>query len=211
MSMGDRIRQLRTKKGWTQEELAMRLGLKKAAIQKYEKGYVENIKRTNIKRLAEIFGVTASCIMGLDGYPAASTHASVATEPSAVSLRLLPVLGTVPAGKPLFAEENVIGYELANADETKNGDYFYLRVTGDSMDGSRIQEGDLVLVKKQSYIENGQIAVVLINSDEATLKRVYVQGEQCILQADNPRYPPIAVRGEEIIIIGRVLKGTYAL
>lgn len=122
-------------------------------------------------------------------------------------LKRLPVLGTIRAGEPLFAEQHIVGYEYANADETKNGEYFYLKVTGDSMIGSRIQDGDLVLVKKQDYVdENGQIAVVLVNAEEATLKRVYLQKDQVMLQADNPKYAPMVLREAEIRIIGRVME-----
>ena len=179
MNMGERIKKLRLEKGWTQEELGKCIGLKKAAIQKYEKGYVENIKRPNIKLLADALGVTATYLMGWD-------DATFSAESPAV-------YPTAPT----------------DADETKNEDYFYLRVTGDSMVGSRIQEGDLVLVKKQNHIENGQVAVVMVNAEEATIKRVYVQGGQFILQADNPKYPPVAVPAGELIIIGRVIGGNY--
>lgn len=68
-----------------------------------------------------------------------------------------------------------------------------------------------MLVKKQDHIENGQIAVVLVNSEEATLKRAYTQGKQCILQADNPKYPPVVVPARELKIVGKVLKGNYTL
>ncbi|HSW65178.1 MAG TPA: S24 family peptidase [Dissulfurispiraceae bacterium] len=209
--MGDRIRKLRLDKGWTQEELGKHIGLQKAAIQKYEKGYVENIKRPNIKRLAEALGVTATYLMGLDDAVPCIAETPAPYSTYSANLRLLPVLGVVRAGAPLFADENIIGYEPANANEIKNGDYFYLRVTGDSMTGSRIQEGDLVLVKKQNYIENGQVAVVMVNTEEATLKRVYTQNEQYILQADNPKYPPVAVSASELSIIGRVIGGNYKL
>lgn len=193
MNMGERIKRLREEKGWTQEELGKLIGVQKAAIQKYEKGYVENIKRPNIMILAEALGVTATYLMCLDeSAPASGT-------------RLLPVLGVVRAGAPLFAGENVIGEAYANVSDTKNGDYFYLRVTGDSMTGSRIQEGDLVLVKKQNHIENGQVAVVMVNSEEATLKRVYAQGGRCLSLArhlcrSTPPTPPAPGRGLRLLV-----------
>lgn len=211
MNMGERIKKLREEKGWTQEELGKIIGVQRAAIQKYEKGYVENIKKTNIKLMAEALGVTATYLMGWDDAALIFAEPSASYSTDCANLRLLPVLGVVRAGAPLFAEENIIGYEPANADEIKNGDFFYLRVTGDSMTGSRIQEGDLVLVKKQNYIETGQIAVVLVNAEEATLKRVYAQDGQYILQADNPKYPPVAVAASDMVIIGRVIGGNYKL
>jgi len=79
-------------------------------------------------------------------------------------------------------------------------------VTGDSMSGSRIQPGDKVLVRKQDYLDNGQIAVVLVNDEEATLKRVKHIDEAIILYPDNPKYQPQIYRTEEVKILGRVVE-----
>ena len=207
--LAERLKREREKRGWTQVYMAKLLGITNGTLSGYERNYREPDLET-LDKITRVLGVSKDYLLN---NPAETSVAEAPTPylTDRANLRLLPVLGVVRAGAPLFAEENIIGYEPANADEIKNGDYFYLRVTGDSMTGSRIQEGDLVLVKKQTYIENGQIAVVMVNSEEATLKRVYVQGEQCILQADNPKYPPVAVPARDLQIIGRVLEGKYKL
>lgn len=122
------------------------------------------------------------------------------------NIKKLPILGIIRAGKPLFAEQNVIGYEFVDAESIKGGEFFFLKVTGDSMIGSRIQEGDLVLVRRQAEVENGEIAIVMVNSEDATLKRVYKQDNQIVLQADNPNYPPKVYKDRDVRIVGKVVK-----
>lgn len=116
----------------------------------------------------------------------------------------IPLLGTIACGEPIFAEENLDGYTLCPEDVEAD---FCLRCKGDSMIGARIQDGDIVYIKQQQTIENGEIAAVLID-DEATLKRVYKKGDSIILQPENPAYEPlIFVREEmnEIRILGKAV------
>ncbi|NSW92863.1 MAG: hypothetical protein HPY74_19855 [Firmicutes bacterium] len=124
----------------------------------------------------------------------------------------IPVLGVIRAGEPILAEQNIIGYEYAEKDELNGGEYFYLKVKGDSMNRSRIQEGDLVLVRRQSDVNSGEIAVVMVNSEEATLKRVIKANDMLILQPDsyNIEYKPIVfskkqIETNEIRILGKVI------
>ena len=118
----------------------------------------------------------------------------------------IPLLGRIPAGKPIYTEQNIIDYIDTPADNVRNGEYFYLQVSGDSMTGSRIQDGDHVLVKVQQDVESGQIAVVRVNSHDATLKRVKKIDGQVILYPDNPAYEPIIVKEEGAEIIGKVVE-----
>ncbi len=100
--------------------------------------------------------------------------------------RIKPIMGFVKAGYDLLADENIEGYiELGKADAS-SGDYF-LRITGDSMIGSHIYDGDLVYVKKCDYIKSGQIGIVLVG-DEVTIKKVYYKNDLMILEASNPKY-----------------------
>jgi len=122
------------------------------------------------------------------------------------SYRLVPVVGRVRAGDPSlafedFQEEIVLDRSLAGGNET-----FFLRVKGDSMIGDHIRDGDLALVVPQSVVENGEIAVVLID-DEATVKRVFSEGETLRLQPSNPTVDPIVVdRGKgRVTIVGKVV------
>lgn len=118
----------------------------------------------------------------------------------------IPVLGSIKAGYDLLASQQIIGYELLPQDFVKEGEYFFLRVTGDSMIEDGIREGFRVLVKRQDFVDQGKIAVVLINSDEATLKRVYYQDGVVILQASNRNIPPMVLPLDKVRIQGQVTK-----
>lgn len=106
----------------------------------------------------------------------------------------IPLLGTIACGEPILAEENLEGYVEA-ADEVEAN--FALRCRGDSMINARILDGDLVYIREQPDVENGEIAAVLIG-DEATLKRVYKYPGQVVLQPENPQYPPLVYSGEQL-------------
>lgn len=124
------------------------------------------------------------------------------------SITLLPVVGTIRAGQPIYAEENIIGYEPINPESIKSGKYFFLLIEGDSMKGSGIVSGSFALVRKQAQVENGEIAVVMVDDENATIKRVYYNEKTntVTLQPDNPEYNPQTYRIEDIHIIGKVVR-----
>jgi SOS regulatory protein LexA len=128
-------------------------------------------------------------------------------EPISTTIRV-PVLGFIAAGQPILAEDNVDEWtEIPNMWNLKQGEVIVLKVKGDSMIGSRIFEGDKVVVKIQPEVENGEIAVVNVNGDEATLKRVKkTDNGQVILYPDNPKYEPIFINNEGARIIGKVIQ-----
>ena len=109
--------------------------------------------------------------------------------------RRIPILGRIHAGAPLAAVENIEGHDYADVPEGE--EYFFLRVKGDSMINAGINTGDLVLVKQQSCAENGNIVVCMVNGDETTLKRYFLQGETVILQPENSDYTPVIVPRKE--------------
>ena len=119
---------------------------------------------------------------------------------------MVPILGTVRAGLPIFASENIIGYERMSADTVKNGEYFYLSVIGDSMIDANIFPGGRVFVRKQDWVDSGQIAIVLVNGDEATMKKVKWANDKIILYAANAKYEPQIYDVRDIKILGRVIK-----
>lgn len=125
-----------------------------------------------------------------------------------VSVLRVPVLGYIAAGQPILAQEHIEEWtEIPNMWSLKEKEVIVLKVKGDSMIGSRIFEGDKVVVKLQSDVENGEIAVVNVNGDEATLKRVKkTENGQVILYPDNPRYEPTFVNNEQARIIGKVIQ-----
>ena len=198
MEFKDVLRQQRIAHGLTQQELGEKVGLKKEAIYKYEKGIVVNPKRSLIEKLAIIFNVSPSYLLGIDGN----------IETKAVRI---PVLGRVVAGIPIEATENILGYEEITERMACTGEYFALRIKGDSM-FPNICNGDTVIVKKQETVESGDIAIVLINGNEATVKKVKFNSNGITLIGFNLSvYEPHFYTSDEIskypvTIIGKVVE-----
>jgi repressor LexA len=124
-------------------------------------------------------------------------------QPVLASVREIPILGKVPAGKPFLSEENIEGL-LTMPSDMGSGKLFALQVKGDSMIGAGILDGDRVIVKQQGTAENGDIVCALING-EATLKRFYKKAGVITLKAENNEYPPITISEGEFRIAGRVV------
>lgn len=164
MEMGERIKFLRQKMGLTQEELGKYIGVKKAAIMKYEKGNVKNMKRSTIATLSKLFNVSPSYLMCMDE-PKFDKFGN--------SVVLIPLLGIVKAGYDYLAEENWQGTVEIKEELAKTGDFFALKIKGNSM-FETLWENDIVAVKKQDFANDGDIAVVLINGDEATVKKIKI-------------------------------------
>lgn len=187
MTTGERIRQLRIEKDMTQEMLGEKIGVKKAAIYKYENGLVVNLKRDIIEKLANVLEVSPSYLMGLDDIK----DVPQGFQP-VPSMKKIPRVGRIACGTPILAEENVEEYD--SVPEHWKAD-FTLVCVGDSM-APKIQDGDLVAIRQQEMVENGQIAAVLIDN-EATLKRIYVYPDKLILRPENPNYEPIVIMNGE--------------
>ena len=120
----------------------------------------------------------------------------------------VPVIGKIAAGSAITAEENVEGYvTVENTWNLGKHDLFALKIKGDSMINSRINDGDIVIIKKQPDVENGEIAAVLVNESEATLKKVkkYENGETWLFPA-NDKYAPIRIENENARILGKVIQ-----
>ncbi|MCK5116805.1 MAG: repressor LexA [Candidatus Aegiribacteria sp.] len=120
-------------------------------------------------------------------------------------IRNVPLVGTVAAGLPLLAEENIEDYLPVSADMARTEGIFFLRVNGDSMTGAAILDGDLVLVRPQPFVEQGEIAVVRIG-EEATVKRFFKFNTRIELHSENPDFEPIVYwdEDEDIRIVGKV-------
>lgn len=121
------------------------------------------------------------------------------------STKKIPVIGTIAAGEPILAVENI--EEYIDLDEKISAD-FALRVKGDSMVGANIFDGDIVFIRKQSDVDDGEIAAVIID-DSATLKRVFKFENKAVLRAENPKYKPILLNGDKSVYI--VGKAVYKL
>ncbi len=120
---------------------------------------------------------------------------------SRVQCRYVPIIGRIRAGKPLLAEENMEGYFPLPAEFAAGGEYFILRVEGESMSGAGIHDGDFVIVRQQQTVENGEIAALLLG-EEATVKRFYREKDYFRLQPENEQFEPILTR--EVEVLGKV-------
>ena len=203
MDMGERIKYLRSLKGWTQEELGAKVGMQKSAIAKYEKGNVENMKRSVIKKMSELFEVSPSYLMALDELDKLSNIKYVE------EMIDIPVIGTIACGEPITAVQNVAYYKTYNKSNLPSGELYLLEAKGDSMEPN-IPNKSLVLCRVQNDVENGEIAAVLLNGDtEGTLKRVRKIDGIVLLEAVNPAYPPILVNADNPArIIGKAIEFT---
>lgn len=194
-----KLRELRKAKGLTLDELALQIGTSKQTIHRYENGVISNIPPKKIESLAVALGTTPSELMGWE-------EDGTVKDAAPLALKKIPMLGEIACGEPIYAaEERGSFVTLGGAIDAD----FCLRAHGDSMTGARIYDGDIVFIKQQSLVNNGEIAAVIIG-DEATLKRVYFYpGEgKLILSPENPRYAPLVyVKSEldEVKILGKAV------
>lgn len=185
MSFPENLRFARARAGLTQAQVADRMGISYSTYACYETGK-RKPNPEKIKRLATILNTSADRMLGTEAY--------VEGDPMPATVRR-PRLGAIACGDPILAEQNIEGYDLV-PDYIKCD--FTLVCRGDSMTGARIYDGDIVCIRQQAEVENGQIAAVLVNGEEATLKRFYFSDGVVTLQAENPAYPPIVFTGEDV-------------
>lgn len=189
MTMGERIRQLRKSMDLTQEELGKYVGIKKAAIAKYEKGNVQNMKRTTIEKLSHLFNVNPSYLMGLDDINNSNNSSKRTIK--------IPILGYIRAGVPIEAVEEILGEYSISEKTAKKGAFFALKVKGDSM-FPYILENDVVVFKKQNSCQSGQVCAVIVNGDDATIKKIKLDETGIALIPFNPIFPQLHFTNEEI-------------
>lgn len=196
MMFKDELKKLRQKYGLTQEELAQKMGLSKSTISMYENGNrVPSLEQ--LEAFADFFHADLNILTGKE----AVLPENILPLPT---MRTLPLLGTIACGAPILAQQNI--EEQIDVPEHIRAD-FALRCKGDSMVGARIHNGDIVYIRKQPDVDNGEIAAVLIE-EEATLKRVYKYPNKVVLSAENPAYEPLVYTGielEQIRILGKAV------
>ena len=195
MTIGKKIARLRKKLGMTQVYLADKANITSQMLSKYETDIVTNIPTDKLERIAEALHTTPTYLMGWEDTPSNTEIAVEDVHP--IDTKEFRVLGEIACGFPTYAEEDYETYIEASSDI--NAD-FCLIARGDSMTGVRINDGDVVFIKEQSIVENGQIAAVIINN-EATLKTWYFYPEEkkLILNPENPKYPPLVFIGEQLV------------
>ncbi|HEI6647782.1 TPA: helix-turn-helix domain-containing protein [Staphylococcus aureus] len=193
------IKSRRKELNLTLEQVGDLVGVGKSTVRKWETGDIENMKRDKIVKLAKALRVSPSYIMGIeDEEPQLET----------IPVKKIPVVSKISAGMPIYTEENLIDYiYFATKNLNSNKEEFGLQVSGDSMD-KLFQDGDVVVVEKDSTVENGQLGVVLVNGYNGTVKRIRYNNDQIILipESNNPsHYPQVYGKDDEVKIVGRVV------
>ena len=191
-----RIKSAREDLKLTKRELAKRIGVHESSINKYEKGLVD-IPLSKISELSRVLNVTEAYLMGWED------------EQKPQGLQI-PVLGTVAAGIPISAVEDILDYEEIPQSWENQGEFFGLRIKGDSMQ-PKMDDGDVVIVRQQSDANSGDTVIVLVNGDDATCKRLEKTDNGIMLVSTNPKYPPMFYSLEDIqtkpvVILGKVVE-----
>lgn len=194
-----RLKELRINKGYSQQKLADKVGVSRSTISMWE---INSSQPDNemLIRLALLFEVSTDYLLGRTDERTPSKSKGIK----------IPVLGTVVAGIPIDAVEEILDYEEITPELAATGEFFALRVKGSSME-PRIMEGDVVIVRKQETADTGDIAIVLVNGDEATVKKIRITPEGITLIALNPTYSPLFYTSAEVDslpvrIIGKVVE-----
>ena len=193
MKSNERIKKCRLECGLTLLELSKMLGVTESTVQRYESGEIKNPKQETLLGMAKIFGCSTGYLMG----GADDSAIQKDSHPG------LPLLGKIAAGQPIIADGDCEFF--SPIDDTKAD--FCLRVRGDSMIGAGIKDGDIVFIRRQPSVDDGEIAAVLIE-DEATLKRVYITDDSVTLISENPKYKPMVYTKKQcknIRILGKAV------
>lgn len=200
------LKELMDREGTTNTQLANAVDVSLSAVGKWLSGNV--LPRVNVQlKVADYYGVERADLFALkEGANHESLPPDLPSNILPITKKKFPLLGNIACGEPIFADEDFEGYVEAGADIDAD---FCLRASGDSMVGARIHDGDIVFIKQQPIVDNGQIAAVLIEN-EATLKRFYYDqaSDTVQLMAENPSYAPIVKMKsdlEDIRILGRAI------
>ena len=204
MDLGNLIKTLRKKNGYTQKELAKVLNLSPTAISAWELN-ANKPMMDKLSMMSKLFDVPISTFYRFEDKPTNIIEVSQRTVN-------IPVLGEIACGQPIMVKENFEDYRTAIEDNLPAGDLVYLQAKGDSMYPT-IPDGSMVLVRIQEEVENGEIAAITFNLNaHATLKRVKKQGGVTFLMPDNPAHDPIIItRDNPVRIIGKAIRSEQKL
>lgn len=203
---GDRLFRLRKENDLTIDEFTHEMSkrfpeskLSKPMVSRYENNVHKPQRFSLVQEIAEFYGVTTDFLMG-------RTDDKYEKLDNINPYKKIPLLGSIAAGIPILAQETIEGYEYVPANMKVD---FCLRIKGDSMINARIIDGDLVFIRQQSDVENGEIAAVLVDGEDATLKRVHKGTGTVTLHAENPNYPDqVFTRRDmrQVSIIGKAVR-----
>ena len=199
-SIGERIKKSRIAKSLTQDDVAKLMDVTRGAVANWEHNRSLPPAK-NFPRLAQILGVSASYLQMESDYPIANEI------PLPEDLLKIPIIATVKCGVNGLAFEEDGGY--INVEKKHGEDLRAFRCKGDSMIGAGIYDGDVAIVRIQDAVESGELAIVVINGNEGTLKKVHIQDDAIILESANPLFPPRVFTGVDkaiVHIVGKVIE-----
>ena len=204
MEIKDILSQRRKELSMTMKQVADKVGVSEGTISRWESGKIADMRRDKIMAYAQALNISPAIIMGWDNVDSSSTSESIHAG------KRIPVLGSVAAGIPIDAIEDVLDWEDISEDMAKTGEFFGLRIKGDSMQ-PRIVEGDVVIVRQQPDADSGDVVIVQVNGDKATCKRLAKYSSGISLISFNPAYEPMNYTNEQIerllvTIIGKVVE-----
>lgn len=222
MTVGERIKQRRLELNMTVDEVAAKLGKNRATVYRYESNDIENLPTAVLVPLAKVLETTPAELMGWQGKTKEIVISSdvkkgvrkvidnAMSEAGLSYSKVIPVYSRVAAGIPLEASGEIVDAEEIPVALARTGDYFGLRVQGDSME-PKISNGDTVIVRKQEDAESGELVVVLVNGHDATLKKLKKLQNGIMLISSNPAYDPIIYTAEDVKtlpvqIVGKVVE-----
>lgn len=205
-SLAEVLSTRRKELGLTLLQIAEKMNVSEATVQRWESGNIKSLRHEKIGRLADILHVTPSMLMGWEEISEAMPS-NILPLPNTYKV---PLVGNIACGQPITAIEDI--EEIVDVPDYIHAD-FALRCKGDSMINARIFNGDIVYIRKQEEVENGEIAAVRIE-DEATLKKVYLYPDKIILEAANPTFKSLIYREEEmnnVQILGKAVAFTSVI
>lgn len=201
MTIGERIKKRRNELRLSADEVAKALGKNRATIYRYESNDIEKLPTEVLEPLARVLQTTPAALMGWSDDPEPS---KIYDNIFPIKTQRIPLLGKIACGEPIFADQERDQYIFADEDIKAD---FALQAKGDSMINARIYDGDIVFIRSQPIVNDGEIAAVLID-DEATLKRVYIEDDRITLVAENPKYKPIIIAENDhqnVKILGKAI------
>lgn len=207
MSVGERMKARRKQIGMSAEQIAEQLNISPSTVYRYENGDIEKMGIDKLTPIAKALRTTPAYLMGWDTSEKSSLPPDAIPFDPAKGHRI-PILGRISAGLPLYAEEHIEGYTVT--DLNGGAEYFGLRVRGDSMNAIGINDGYIIIVRRQEEVEQGEIAVVMVGEEDATVKRFYSSDTTVTLmpQSTNLEHKPqmYDLRKTNIRILGKVVE-----
>lgn len=213
MKIYERIKQRRKEIGLSAEQVAEKLNVSPATIYRYEKNDIKKFPTEILEPLAKVLKTTPAYLMGWEDIardnPITDEEYGKMVR-AAIKSKKIPVLGKVIAGIPIDAVEEILDYEEISEEMSRQGEFFALQIKGDSME-PKFSEGDVVIVRKQEDVDNGDIAIVLVNGYEATVKKIKKFEGGINLIPTNSSYDVMTYTNEQIEklpvqIVGKVVE-----